>query len=163
MSARLLALASLASVAVAVPLASLGCGSNAGDQPSNSVTPSPLGTGERIKQIADPTLASHPANNAPVNVTGATFLWIDTFDETHNGKSKGTVFIQDVGSTDPYSGMSVFSPTYTPADLKPAPGDVLDFAGTYQENTNIGSAVFTPPDVLPQIAKPTVKPRFEYV
>jgi hypothetical protein len=168
MPARITPVAALVLVAAAVPLASgllglTGCGSRAGDPPSSGVTPNPLGSGLRIRDVADPTRSDHPANNAHVVVTGASYLWVDTFDETHDGKSKGTVFMQDVGSNLPYSGMSVYSPTFNPANLKPSPGDVLDLDGTYQENDHIGSAIFTAPDVLPQLSKPIVTPRFEYV
>jgi hypothetical protein len=166
--ARIVPLASLSIVALAAPLfvAMAACGSRDGDPPSTGVTPNPLGSGSRIRDIADPTLPHHPATNTQVTVTGASYTWTDTFDETANGKSKGTLYLQDVaqgtGGSPPYSGASVFSPTFSPANLKPSPGDILDLVGTWQENTNIGTAVFTPPDVLPQISKPTVTPRFEY-
>jgi hypothetical protein len=166
MRARFFPLTSLLAVAVAVPLAllgALGCGSRQGDSPRTDVTPDPLGTGERIRQVTDPTQPTHPKTNTSVTITGATYVWTDTFDETANGKSKGTIYLQDVGSDAPYSGVSVFSPTFNPANLKPSPGDILDLVGTYQENTSIGTAIFTAPDVLPQISKPTVTPRFEYI
>jgi hypothetical protein len=146
----------------AVSASLVGCGSRDGDAPLDAGPPTPLGNGSRIRDVADPNGNAHNVNGS-VTITGATFMWIDTFDETANGKSRGTVYLQDVGSTDPYSGVSLFSPTYNPASLKPAPGDVLDLTGTYQENASIGTAHFTAPDVLPQISKPIIKPRFEYV
>jgi hypothetical protein len=122
-----------------------------------------LGVGQRIRQIADPTQQGHDQLvNQNVAVTGASVLWTDTFDETANGKSRGTVYVQDVGSTDPYSGTSLYSPTFIPGDLRLAPGDVLDLAGQYQENKNIGTAVFPPPQVLPQISKPVGTFRYEF-
>jgi hypothetical protein len=97
-----------------------------------------------------------------VTVTGAAVVTIDTFDETHNGKSRGAVYVVDVGSTAPFSGISLFSPSFVPQDLRVAPGDVLDLTGQYQENTMIGSTtVFNDGDVLTQLAKPIATFRFE--
>ena len=104
----------------------------------------------------------HPASGSKVYITGASFLWVDTFDETKDGKSKGTVYLQDVGSQAPYAGTSLYSPTYLPANLSPTPGDVLDLTGTFTVNTSIGAAHFTPPTALIQIDKPVVTGRFEY-
>jgi hypothetical protein len=98
-----------------------------------------------------------------VAVTGAALQWIDTYDETADGKSLGTVFVQDVGSMAPYSGISIYKPAYVPADLRVAPGDVLDFNGPYEELPNVGTARFTPPQVLPQLSKPQGVFRYEYV
>src|SRR5438552_13037917 len=106
-----LALAAAAALPLVSALPLIGCGSRAGDQPKTNITPNPLGSGSRIRDVADPTLQGHPASGAPIDVTGASYLWTDTFDETGDGKSKGTLFFQDVGSSDPYSGASVFSPT----------------------------------------------------
>jgi hypothetical protein len=140
------------------------CGtSSAKDDHLDAGPPTVLGAGQRIKEILDPTRADHDKIvNQSVQVTGASVLWTDTFDETSNGKSRGTVYVQDVGSTDPYSGTSLYSPTFVPGDLRPAPGDVLDLNGTYQENKNIGSAVFPAPQVLPQISKPVGTLRYEF-
>ena len=135
----------------------------------NPGPPTPLGNGLRIKQIADPSLPNHPNGKvkppAPlpvVTVTGAAVLGVDTFDETNNGKSRGTVYVQDVGSQDPWSGMSLYSPTFIPGDLRLAPGDVLDLTGAYQENVSIGTAIFPVGQVLAQISKPVGTFRYEY-
>jgi hypothetical protein len=151
-------------LAVALPaLVLAGCSLNA-DAPS-SRPPSPLGTGLRIAQVQDPASKQY-APNTTVDVSGTVVLWVDTFDETHDGKSVGTVFVQDVGYTGgapiPYSGISVFQPSYVPADLRLLPGDVLDFVGPYQEVTSIGTAMFTPPQTLPQLAKPVGTFRYEF-
>ena len=65
--------------------------------------------------------------------------WVDDFDETHNGKSRGTIFVQDADIGAPYSGISLYSPTYVPANLRLAPGDVLDMNGQYVEQQTIGT------------------------
>jgi hypothetical protein len=102
------------------------------------------------------------APNTTVDLPNLTVLWVDTFDETMDGKSMGTVFVQDFGSNGPYSAISVYQPSFVPSDLRPLPGDVLDMAGPYQEVTNIGSAVFTAPQSLPQLAKPVGAFRYEW-
>jgi hypothetical protein len=145
-----------------VLLAACG-GSTAQDDHLDAGPPTALGSGQRIKQVADPTLPQHASLvNQSVNVTGASVLLTDTYDETSNGKSRGTVYVQDVGSTDPYSGTSLYSPTFVPGDLRLASGDVLDLAGQYQENKNIGAAIFPAPQVLPQISKPVATFRYEF-
>jgi len=95
-----------------VPLAA--CGSRDGDPPVQAGVPTPLGTGSRIKQVTNPDSDKHVVNG-PATITGAVFLWQDTFDETANGKSRGTIYLQDFGSTEGFSGVSLFSPTFNPS------------------------------------------------
>jgi hypothetical protein len=137
------------------------CSSSHGDPPAPGGS-TPLGQGLRIRDIGNPASPTHPRDGAQVNVTGAALLWIDAFDETQDGKSRGTVFVQDVGSQAPYSGISIFAPAYIPADLRVAPGDVLDFAGQYKEMSSIGSAKFPANQFLIQLSKPVSTFRFEY-
>lgn len=158
-----------------VPLAlATACSSPSGD-PHATPNPDPLGGGARIRDITNTNLTTHPkpspnpvgclSVNTPVNVTGAVVLWNDVFDETGDGKSRGSVYVQDVGPQTPpvpFSGIGVFSPSYVPADLRIAPGDVLDMNGPYQEATCIGSARFGMGQVLPQLAKPVGTFRYEY-
>jgi hypothetical protein len=132
----------------------------AGDPPA-PYKPHPLGSGLRIADVQDPKSASY-APNTDVNLTSLAVLWVDSFDETKDGKSLGTVFVQDVGSTAPYSAISVYQPSFVPSDLRPLPGDVLDFVGPYQEVANIGKAQFSPGQTLPQLAKPVGTFRYEY-
>ena len=137
-------------------LASIGalgaCSSQQNDQATDAGGGEPLGTGLRIKQVMDPTSKAHPlTTTATVNISGASFVWLDTYDETHDGKSIGTVYLQDVGSNAAYSGASLYEPTYIPSNLKPAPGDVLDPSGEYDAQANIGTATFPPGELLIQI------------
>ncbi len=141
--------------------APLACTSPLADQPADAGAPTPLGNGKRIRDVMNPTSA--PKSGASVTITGASFLWVDTFDETNDGKSAGTVYLQDTGSTAAYSGASLYQPTYIPANLAPAPGDVLDLVGTYQAETSIGAATFNQGEALIQISKPQVTFRFEYL
>jgi hypothetical protein len=153
-------------LATALIAAAAACGSTAGDPPTIPPPPTPLGSGLRIKQVTDPSLPNHPNGKATplpvVNVTGATVVAVDTYDETANGKSRGTIYVQDVGSQDPWAAISLYSPTFVPGDLRLAPGDVLDLNGGYQENDHIGTAIFPAGQVLTQLAKPIGTFRYEY-
>ncbi len=151
----------LLSVALAGSTA-LACSNPSGDSPA-PYTPNPLGSGSRIKDITNPTLPNHPANGAQVNISGVTFNWVDTYDETKNGKSIGTVYIQDVASQALYSGLSIYEPAYIPPDLRLSPGDVLDFnQGQYGELPNVGAATFTTGTYLVQLSKPVGTFQYEY-
>lgn len=143
-----------------LPLSLAAC-SLSGDPPA-PYTPDPLGNGLRIAQVQDPKSPDYHVN-ASASVTSAVVTWLDTFDETHDGKSIGTLFIQDIGSTAPYAGIDVYEPNFVPASLTVLPGDVLDFVGPYQQSANIGSATFDPGTFLPQLEKPVGTFRYEFV
>jgi hypothetical protein len=148
------------------------CSSPSGDPPSTP-NPTPLGQGSRIRDVTNPTLDSHVKQlpqsqwksgvcaKQTVSITGAVVTFIDNFDETKDGKSRGSVYVQDVGSQDPYAGTSLYKPTYLPADLRVATGDVLDLAGPYEELCSVGTHTFSG-GVLPQIATPVGTFRYEY-
>jgi hypothetical protein len=119
------------------------------------------GTGLRVRDVTDPDKQGRPAVDSIVTVTGVGVVAVDTFDETRNGKSHGTVFVQDLGEPAPYSGVSLYGPTFVPGDLRVGAGDVLDFTGLYQETKAIGTAVFPVGQVLPQLAKPVGTFRYE--
>jgi hypothetical protein len=148
------------------------------DDPPAPYDANPLGTGSRIADIQSPSSTQYQQaiadavaslTNGGVNpgvnisVSSAVVSWIDTFDETQDGKSIGTVYVQDIGSTAPYSGASLYEPSYVPASLRLLPGDVLDLAGPYQEQPKIGTAVFTAPDTLPSLYKPVGTYRYDFV
>jgi hypothetical protein len=138
-------------------LLSTGCSDGVNDTPA-VVTPNALGSGSRIAQIANPDAGT--ASGATVTITGATFLWLDTYDETMNGKSLGTVYLQDFSSVKPFSGTSLYKPVYEPANLRLTPGDVVDLTGTYTIDTTI--AAFPTGEGLIQIDTPVVVPRFDF-
>jgi hypothetical protein len=94
-------------------------------------------------------------------VTSAVVVAVDNFDETKNGASRGTIWLQDVGAPAPYGGISLFSPSFQPANLRLAPGDVVDLEGQYVEQQTIGSTVNFAPNYLPQMVKPAVSFRYE--
>jgi hypothetical protein len=153
---RLAFLASLASCA--------SCATTAGgDPPSNEGAPPPGGKDKRIKDVGDPGADRHKDYlSGPVAISGAIVVAVDKFDETANGKSTGTIYVQDLGSKDPFSGITLFAPTFSPGNLAVGPGDVLDLNGQYTEASTIGSTVtFAPGSVLPQISKPVATFRYE--
>jgi hypothetical protein len=155
-------LASLASLASFASFAS--CATTVGgDPPSNQGVPPPGGKDKRIKDVGDPGAEAHKDYlSGPVAISGAIVIAVDKFDETANGKSTGTIYVQDLGSKDPFSGITLFAPTFNPGNLSVGPGDVLDLNGQYTEAATIGSTVaFAPGSVLPQISKPVATFRYE--
>lgn len=136
------------------------CGSRATED-DNGVKPkpNPIGGGVRIKDVVDP---AKNMSGATVNVSGAVVLTIDTYDETSDGKSAGTVYVQDIGSQAAFSGASLYAPAFVPSNLRVVPGDTLDLLGVYVIESSIGKAVFNPGEGLAQISKPTATFRYEY-
>jgi hypothetical protein len=134
-----------------------------GDPHSNNGVPPVGGKDKRIKDVADPGVEGHADLVATTQaVSGAIVIAVDAFDETQNGKSIGTIYVQDLGSKDPYSGITLFAPTFNPGNLAVSPGDVLDMRGKYTEATTIGTTVtFAPGSVLPQISQPVATFRYE--
>lgn len=139
-----------------------GCGTEQGDPPATPVV-GDIREGFRIRDVSDPTLPNHPAPNSTVVVRGAVVVAVDTHDETQDGRTRGSIYVQDIGSTEPYSGIGLYQPTFVPGNLRLSPGDVLDLSGVYQENPNIGTANFPTGHVLPQLAQPVGTFRYEAV
>lgn len=145
-------------IAFLFPLAlAVACSSPAGDPPA-PYSPNVLGTGMRLRDVQAP--ANGHAGQS-VLVTSAVVTAVDSFDETGDGKSRGTIYLQDVDVAGPYAGTSLFSPSFVPANLRVAPGDVVDLNGQYVEQTTIGSKVNFAPAFLPQLSKPSVTFRYE--
>jgi len=144
--------------AVPALLVLVACSQRGGD-PRVFPDASPLGSGQRLREVIDPRSPTRPGKDAMVHVSGVVVTQTDTFDETRDGRSLGSVFLQDVGSTAPWSGIGTFGMTLVPANLRVQPGDVLDVRGQYQEGTSRGTAVFTPGHYLPQLFRPTAELR----
>lgn len=113
------------------------CGSEQGDPPTPASVPPPGGKGNRIHEIADPSSPQKAPHQTQVSVTGAVVVAVDTFDETRNGKSSGTIYVADVGSKEPYSGISLYNPSFVPGNLRVSAGDTLDLRGEFQENQDL--------------------------
>ncbi|HEX8791038.1 MAG TPA: hypothetical protein VF765_08790 [Polyangiaceae bacterium] len=140
-----------------------GCSTNQQDEPSTDA-----GTGLTLAEIQKPGAPNyHPCPSTNTNcdtqtVSNTVVVWLDKFDETRDGKSAGTLYIRDLGTNHVYGGIGIYEPNFVPASLDPLPGDVLDFAGPYQEATSIGKAVFNPHTFLPQLYKPVGTFRYEF-
>ncbi len=150
-----------------------GCGGEFGDPPIKR-DPNEYGQGTRISSMLGgffgPATWVDPANKSSLNcayppsadvfTTGATVTAVDKFDETGDG-AVGSVYIQDTVADPPiYAGISLFAPSFTPPDLRIAPGDVVDVRGTFEEFVGPSSSPFSNCQTLPQISG-TVSFRFD--
>lgn len=136
------------------------CGSQEGDQPSPSAIPPPAGKDHRIHEIRDPASPTKAAHESQVAVSGAVVIAVDRFDETRNGRSIGTIYVQDLGSKEPYSGISLYNPSFIPGNLRVGPGDALDLRGQFQENQDL-PIKFAPGAFLVQLANAVGTFRFD--
>ncbi len=154
--ARLLSFcASLALLAVTP-----ACDSEQGDQPSPSSVPPPAGKDLRIHEIRDPESPTKAAHESTVAVSGAVVIAVDRYDETSNGRSLGTIYVQDLGSQEPYSGISLFNPSFIPGNLRVGAGDALDLRGQFQQNQTI-PIQFAPGAFLVQLSNAIGTFRFD--
>ncbi|CAN5574655.1 hypothetical protein BH09MYX1_BH09MYX1_56700 [soil metagenome] len=150
-------LRSLFAFLVVAGLTSAACTQRIGDQPV-AANPSVLGPGKRLRDVQAPN-AGYVGKD--VLVTSAVVTAVDGFDETNDGKSRGTIWLQDVDVPGGYGGISLFSPSFQPANLRLAPGDVVDLDGQYVEQSTIGATVNFAPAFLPQLVKPSTTFRYE--
>jgi hypothetical protein len=148
-------------VALAAPLAGCGPGGSGGEgDPLAVPAADPYGTGQRLSELAnrviidessgmprahvlgpatwldaadDMSASCNIPSNEKVRLTGLTLTSIDDYDETGTGAT-GNLYVQDTLNDLPtYSGITVFSPGFSPPDLRLAPGDVVDIFGFAQE------------------------------
>jgi hypothetical protein len=139
------------------------CSTIAQDEPAEAGA-----VGVTLAQIQNPKSPDyHPCDNTKgvcdnQTVANTVVTWLDKFDETRDGKSAGTLYVRDQGDNHVYGGIGIYEPNFVPASLDPLPGDVLDFAGPYQEATSIGTAVFGNGTYLPQLYKPVGTFRYEF-
>lgn len=145
-------------------ISAVACSSQSDNDQPNQTPHDALGSGNRLRDVQDPTKPTYPYpnQNGNVVVSSVVVTAVDNFDETQNGKSRGTIFVQDVDKAAPYSGVSLYSPTFVPSNLRLAPGDVINMTGQYVEQATIGSTVTFPAgSFLPQMNKPQVQQAFE--
>ncbi len=145
----------------ALAAALAACGSDTGDEYELGLIPPPAGKDDRLREIQDPGSPKRAHHLQDVDVSGVEVIAVDTFDETGDGRSRGAIYVQDLGAQFPYSGIGLFQPAFIPGNLRVNPGDVLDLSGQYQENAAIGTLAFAAGSVLPQLARPTATFRFE--
>lgn len=138
------------------------CTSQPNDSPADAGPPNAFGDGLSIRDVMDPNLPTAAANGAVVAITGVAYSWLDTYDETHDGKSVGTVYVQDAQSSLAYSGASLYEPSYSPASLRLSPGDIIDMpTATYVADSALSTVTFAPGQYLIQLSEPIITFRFD--
>jgi len=137
-----------------------GCSSGGGD-PLSDPPANVYGTGSRVHELlgeaswydqadADAVNCAYPKDRA-VNVSGVTITAIDRFDETGDG-ARGNYIVQDsLLEPLPFSGITVFEPTFSPPDLRLVEGDVVDVFGLLTEFPGPSGFPFSYCKTLPEI------------
>lgn len=142
--------------------------------PRTEPTPGELGDGNRLREVIQPATWYTPGNmesvgcevpsDHHVSVTGQVIVALDRFDETGEG-AQGNIYIQDLyadsETPEPFSGVTVFNPAFTPPDLRLFAGDVVDTFGNLQEFLGPGSGKFGDCKTLPEIGG-TMSYRFDH-
>lgn len=164
-------------VVTCAALALAGCNvtsdGSSGD-PQSDPKATELGNGARLHEVVLPAEWYEPGNmesvdcdvpqDSPVFVTGQVIVGIDDFDETGDG-AQGNIYIQDLTEADetpqPFSGITVFGPAFTPPDLRVFEGDVVDTFGTLMEFLGPSSGKFGDCKTLPEIGG-TLSFRFDH-
>lgn len=154
---------------LAAPLVA-ACGKGGGGDAPSTPLESQYGDGARIADLIseatwlDPDDLESEGCKPPaakhVYVTGITLTAIDRFDETGEG-ALGNFYVQDSeGDPVPYSGVTVYSPSFSPPDLRLAEGDVADIQGELSEFLGPSVGKFGYCKTLPEIGG-TMSFRFE--
>lgn len=153
----------LATLSLLAPLSLGGCGGAEGAQGDAYVEPvaDVHGSGNRIHELVGPatwldpndtdsTSCDSPADRT-VHATGLAVIAIDRFDETGDG-ALGNYYVEDAfDDPPPYSGMTVFEPSFSPPDLRLAQDDVVDADGVLVEFLGPTSGRFGKCKTLPEI------------
>src|SRR5512139_160747 len=131
------------SVASTLALATCpGCnvtGDGSTGDPQSDPDADALGNGSRVHEVLGPATWFNEANmtsqgcavpgDRQVRLTGQTIVAVDRYDETNDG-GVGNIYVQDVVPEGeepvPFSGLTIFSPSFTPPDLRVFEGDVID-------------------------------------
>jgi hypothetical protein len=151
-----------------------GCTEATSDPAATPQIPPPTGKGLRIREVRDPASPTKAAHKSKVALSGSVVIAVDRFDETRNGKSSGAIYVADLDLRDsaaqesdpvdkkwrPYSGVSLFNPSFIPGNLRVSPGDVLDLRGEFQENQDV-PLLFPKNAFLVQLSAPIGTFRFE--
>jgi hypothetical protein len=158
---RILRYPALFAFALATAACSGTGGGGTGDPPSKPGT-DPCGGGLGLSDLvgeaswvnpndADSKSCSYPSDRH-AQLTGLRVVAIDRFDETSKGAT-GNYYVQDAcGEPAPYGGMTVFAPSFSPPNLRLAPGDVVDFIGSLIEFEGPTVGKFPYCRTLPELA-----------
>jgi hypothetical protein len=151
----------LCPIVLAVAAGCSGTGSGgAGDTPGIPRA-DPLGNGQRVHEVVGPATWANPNDRDSasckvpatrrVDITGVTVVAVDRFDETGSG-AVGNLYVEDtLDDPVPFSGMTVFDPSFTPPDLHLSAGDVADLTGDYDEFVGPSTGHFSFCHTLPEI------------
>ncbi len=163
--------AALTACCAAVGCSGTGDGGT-GDPPSEADS-SLYGDGERVSEVFGPADWFDPANADSIGctspepdrtrMTGLTVVAVDNFDEIADGRSGNVYTVQTPGKNglQPYDGMTLRTPGFSPPDLRVFPGMVVDVSGNYVEFLGPPSAsLFGQCKTLPQM-EGTVTYRFD--
>jgi hypothetical protein len=153
--------AAVAALAIALAACGSGGGGSTGDPHVNPAA-NVLGDCARLSDFLQEPSWIQPNNEDSVGcappadqhvcVSGISVVAIDKYDETGNG-AVGNYYVQDtLKEPVPYSGMTVFDPSFSPPDLRVAPGDVTDVVGTFTEFLGPTSGRFGDCRTLPEIS-----------
>jgi hypothetical protein len=147
------------SLALASALVALtACSSQGnGDLDHLDANPKPFGT--PIASQNDP--AHRLPSGATLNARGVVVVAIDTYDETKDGKSIGNVYVEDPIQPTPWSGMTLYRVTTSPADLALVPGQGVDLVGPYQPFAGPSSGAFPNGIILPEVVQGTISQSYE--
>ena len=138
-----------------------GTGNGGTGDPPSEPSSSKLGNGSRLSELLGPATWFEAGNtdsegcDAPadrtVYVTGVTVVAIDRYDETSEGQL-GNYYVQDTSlEPAPFSGVTVFAPSFSPPDLRLAEGDVVDMNGALMEFLGPSSGKFGDCKTLPEV------------
>ena len=158
----------------------VGCGNGTYGDPPTTPLANQYGNGTRLCEVADGA-GSHPLGPAPWELlklnpgiacpnpispdrsfyaTGLTLVAIDDHDETGDGAT-GNYYAQDTTCAGkPYSGITIFGPSFSPPDLRLANNDVIDVLGTVSEFVGPSNSHFRDCRTLPEAAG-TISFRFD--
>jgi hypothetical protein len=161
---RLLSSRTAAAAALLVSLlpACSGTGDGGTGDPHANPSKNALGNCPGFSELVGPATWLDPKDedslscDAPADryvcVSGVTVVAVDRYDETGNGAT-GNYYGQDTRpEPGPYAGMTIYAPSFSPPDLRLAPGDVADLAGSLIEFLGPSSGRFGQCKTLPEIS-----------
>jgi hypothetical protein len=165
--AHLVAVAALLCLTACDP--NVGDGGGTGDPPSKPIA-DPCGGGTRLPDVVGPaTWVNMKANDVsackfpvdkPVQLPGLRIAAIDRYDETGQGQAGNFFAIDACATPAPFSGMTVYAPSFSPPDLRLFSGDVVDLLGNITEFPGPAGSEFPYCRTLPEVGG-TLTFRFE--
>ncbi len=141
--------------------------------PISDPTADVLGDGQRLRDVVGEPVWLDASNEESANcdspsptlvkLSGQVVVAIDGFDETGEG-ALGNMYISDVYAEDeeplPYSGMTIFAPSFSPPDLRLFEEDVVDTIGNFMEFLGPAASKFGACKTLPEVSG-TMSLRFD--